>query len=81
MGALTAEERRRVFLARQEANRPGPARLSAPVTGSEPHAPRRRLNTALKTAIVITLLGVGGFAVHVVEFHIPASIAEALPRL
>ena len=32
-------------------------------------------------AIVITLLGVGGFAVHVVEFHIPASIAEALPRL
>jgi len=50
MGALTPEERRRVFLARQEARREG-------------------------------LLGTGWVAYHVVEFHIPASIAAALPRL
>jgi len=50
MGALTPEERRRVFLARQEAGREG-------------------------------LLGTGWVAYHVVEFHIPASIAATLPRL
>ena len=81
MGALTSEERRRVFLARQEASRDALARLSAPVAAPEPHPLRRRLNAALKTAMIVALLGTGWFAYHIVEFHMPASIAEALPRL
>jgi len=81
MGVLTVEERRRVFLARQKASREGLARLSAPVPASEPHSLRRQLNAVLKAAMVVALLGTGWVAYHVVEFHIPASIAEALPRL
>jgi len=81
MGALTAEERRRVFLARQETSREQLARLSAPVAAPEPHPLRRRLDAVLKAAMIVALLGTGWVAYHLVEFHIPASIAEALPRL
>ena len=81
MGALTPEERRRVFLARREASRDALARLSAPVAAPEPRPLRRRLNAALETAMIVALLGTGWFAYHVVEFHMPASIAEAMPRL
>ena len=81
MGALTAEERRRVFLARQDANRQALARLSAPIATSEPLSLRRRLNAVLKAAMIVALLGSGWFAYRVVEFHVPASIADALPRL
>jgi len=36
----------------------------------------------LKTAMIVALLGGGWFAYHAVEFHVPASIVEALmPRL
>jgi len=31
--------------------------------------------------MIVALLGTGWFAYHVVEFHMPASIAEAMPRL
>jgi hypothetical protein len=81
MGALTPEERRRVFLARQEARRDGLARLSAPVAVPESHRLRRRLHAVLKVAMMVALLGTGWVAYHVIEFHMPASIAEALPRL
>jgi hypothetical protein len=81
MGALTLEERRRVFLVRQEARREGLARLSAPVAAPESHPLRRRRHAVLKAAMIVALLGTGWVAYHVVEFHIPASIAEALPRL
>ena len=81
MGALTADERRRVFLARQEASRQGLARLSAPVAAPKPHPLRRRLDAVLKAAMLVALLGTGWVAYHLVEFHMPASIAEALPRL
>ena len=81
MGALTLEERRRVFLARQQKIRADVARLSAPVASPQPHPLRRPRRAALKAAMILALLAVGWLAYHVVEFHIPASIAEALPRL
>ena len=80
MGALTLEERRRVFLSRQQASRQQLARLTAPVTVPESALQRRRLAGILKTAMIAALLATGWFAVHVVEFHLPASTAEALPR-
>ena len=79
MSALTPEERRRVFLARQQATRVAMARRSAPV--AVPYPPRQRLKGILEIAMIAALLGTGWLAFHVVEFHVPASIAEALPRL
>ena len=81
MGALTAEERRRVFVARQQAYRERSARLAAPVPAAELHSQRRRLRALLKAATLVALLGTGWVAYHVVEFHVPSSIAETLPRL
>jgi hypothetical protein len=80
MGALTAEERRRIFLARQQAGREGLARRAA-VPAPESHSERRRLRALLKAAMLVALVGTGWVAFHVVEFHMPASIAETLPRL
>jgi hypothetical protein len=31
--------------------------------------------------MIVALLGTGWFAYRMLEFHVPASIAEALPRL
>ncbi len=81
MGAITREERRCLFLARQEVRRGAMAQASVAVAASEPHPLRRRLNAVLKAATIVALVGTGWFAYHVVEFHIPASIAEALPRV
>ena len=81
MGAITPEERRRVFVARQEASRDALARLSTPVAAPEPRPLRRRLSAVLKAAMIVALLGTGWFAYRIVEFHMPASIAEAMPRL
>jgi hypothetical protein len=82
MGRLTPQERQRVFLVRQKASREMLARLSAPIVPSQPCAPRARLSHVLKTVMIVALLGGGWFAYHAVEFHLPASIVEALmPRL
>lgn len=80
MGALTLEERRRVFSSRRQASRQQLARLTVPVTVPESALRRRRLAAILKTAMIAALLATGWFAVHVVEFHLPASMAEVLPR-
>jgi hypothetical protein len=80
MGALTAEERRRVFLARQQAGREGLARRATD-PAPESRFQRRRLHALLKAAMLVALLGSGWAALHVIEFHVPASIAETLPRL
>ena len=82
MGRLTPEERRRMFLAQQQARGEMLARMSAPVVSAEPRAPRYRLSQVLKTAMLIALLGGGWFAYRAVEFHVPASVVETLlPRL
>jgi hypothetical protein len=58
-------------------------RLSAvPTVPSERCARRHRLGQVLKTVMIVALLGGGWFAYRAVEFHLPASIVEALlPRL
>ena len=82
MGRLTSEERRRMFLAQQQARREMLARMSAPIVSAEPRTPRYWLSQVIKTAMLVALLGGGWFAYHAVEFHVPASIVEALmPRL
>jgi hypothetical protein len=82
MDRLTPEERRRVSLARQEANRRTLARMSAPIASTPPPAPRHRLHRIVETAMTVALLGGGWFAYRAVEFHVPTSIVEALlPRL
>jgi hypothetical protein len=81
MGRLTPEERRRVYLARQQASREMLARISATVAAPEPRSPRYRLARVIKTAMIAALLGGSWFA-YTIEFHVPASIVEALlPRL
>jgi hypothetical protein len=56
-------------------------RISAPVAATEPRSPRYRLARAIKTAMIAALLG-GSWFPYTIEFHVPASIVEALlPRL
>jgi hypothetical protein len=81
MGQLTLEERRRIFIARQRACDDIVTRRSAPTAALETQRPGLRLNRIVKTVAIAVLLSVGWFACHAVELHIPASIAETLPRL
>ena len=81
MGQLTLEERRRIFIARQRKCDDIMTRRSAPTAAPETQCPGLRLNRIVKTVAIAALLSVGWFAYHAVELHIPASIAEALPRL
>ena len=81
MGQLTVQERRRIFLARQQTSREMLTRLSAPVAASRPFHPRHRLSQILKMAVIVALLSAGWFVSHAVELHVPRSIVEALPRL
>jgi len=80
MGQLTLEERRRIFIARQRTCNDF-TRRSAPTAAPETQRPGLRLNRIVKTVAIAVLLSVGWFACQAVELHIPASIAEALPRL
>jgi hypothetical protein len=82
MGRLTTEERRRVFLAQEQARRAKLARLTAEaVMSCESSNPGRSLRLLLTTAVLATLLSGGWIALHAVEFHLPTSIVEALlPR-
>ena len=81
MKQLTLEERRRIFAARQRTRDDMVTRRSVPVAAPETQRPGLRLNRVVKTAAIALLLSVGWFACHAVELHIPASIAEAFPRL
>ncbi|MGH7324390.1 MAG: hypothetical protein ACREJ9_07060 [Candidatus Rokuibacteriota bacterium] len=83
MNRLTPQERRKVYEAQQRAREIMLARLNAPVTS--PAGPvideigRRRL---LKAAVIAAVLGGGFLASTTLEFHLPASLIEALlPRL
>ena len=47
-----------------------------------PAAADRGAPRLVKTAVIVTLLGGGWFAYQAVEFHVPASLVEALlPRI
>ena len=78
MGRLTPEERRRVFLIRQRANDEMLARLSAPIALADPRFASHRRGQILATLMIVALLSGAWFAVHTVEFHLPASVVEAL---
>jgi len=79
MGRLTPEERRRMFVAQQQARREMLTRLQSAPIAAECRGPRRAQGRLFKTAVIVTLLGGGWFAYHAVEFHVPASVVEALP--
>jgi hypothetical protein len=81
MGRLTSEERRRIFLAKEQTSGEMLARLRAvPIAaGDGASRPGRRLLTA---ALIVMLLGGGLAASQPVELHRPASIVETLmPRV
>jgi hypothetical protein len=82
MGRLTSEERRRIFLAKEQTSGEMLARLRAvPIAAGEgaSRPGRRRLLTA---ALIVMLLGGGLAASQPVELHRPASIVETLmPRV
>ena len=76
MGRLTSEERRRIFLAKEQTSGEMLARLRAvPIAAGEgaSRPGRRRLLTA---ALIVMLLGGGLAASQPVELHRPASIEE-----
>jgi len=79
MGRLTPEERRRMFVAQQQARREMLTRLQSAPIAAECRGPRRAQGRLFKTAVIVTLLGGGWFAYHAVEFHVLASVVEALP--
>jgi len=79
MGRLTPEERRRMFVAQQQARRQMLTRLQSAPIAAECRGPRRAQGRLFKTAVIVTLLGGGWFAYHAVEFHVLASVVEALP--
>ena len=82
MSRIRSEERHRVFLARQEANRRMLALPSVPTAACSPPSRGRWLGQLLKAMMVVALLSGGWFAYHAVEFHVPTSLVEALmPRL
>jgi hypothetical protein len=81
VGQLTLDERRRIFIARQQTCDDIIMRRSAPTSAPETQRPGLCLNRFVKTVAIAVLLSVGWFACHAVELHIPASIAEAFPRL
>jgi len=81
MGQLTAEERRRIFLNRQQMGREIGERLPAPVRMSAPLARGRRFGRIAEVALTAAVLGAGWLISQAVAFHVPASLAEMLPRL
>jgi hypothetical protein len=81
MAQLTAEERRRIFLNRQHMHREMLARPSAPVAASETLGVRQRLGRMVQVTLIAALLGAGWLVSHAVVLHVPASLADMLPRL
>ena len=83
MSRLTQEERRRVWLARQQASQQMLLRATAPQVDAivPPRHDGRLYKALVKTALLASLLCGGYIATQMLEFHPPASIVEALlPR-
>jgi len=68
-----------MFVAQQQARREMLTRLQSAPIAAECRGPRRAQGRLFKTAVIVTLLGGGWFAYHAVEFHVLASVVEALP--
>ena len=81
MAQLTVEERRRIFLNRQQTERELLRRLSASAGPSEPRPARPRRSRMLEITLIAALLSAGWFVSQAVVLHVPGSLAEILPRL
>jgi hypothetical protein len=83
MNRLTPEERRRVSVAQQRARATMLARLNAPLAVASGSGVDERGRQLLFTAMVVGAMLAGiVLASQAVEFHLPASLIEALlPRL
>jgi hypothetical protein len=82
MGRLTPEERRRIFLAKEQTSREMRAPLRAVPIAAGKGASRPGRLRLLTAALIVTLLGGGLASSPPVELHLPASIVEALlPRV
>ncbi len=84
MGRLTSEERRRIFLAKQQTAGAMLVRLRAAPSAAAPGdgASRRGRLRVLTAAMIVMLLGGGWAASQPVELCLPASIVETLmPRV
>lgn len=81
MPRLTVQERRRIYLTQQQAHAATLALLQAPTPSSTSRpAPTRRW--ILAAAVTAAALGGAALASHLVEFHPPGSLLDALlPRL
>ena len=81
MTRVPLDERRRLFLARQQAREAALAH-PFPAPPLSPTAPsRRRVRLVVRAVIVGVLLGMGLIAFHSVTFDLPTSIVDALlPR-
>ncbi len=81
MTRVPLDERRRLFLARQQARQ---AALVYPLPApplSPPMPSRRRVRLVVRAVIVGVLLGMGLIAFHSVTFDLPTSVVDALlPR-
>ena len=84
MTRVPLDERRRLFVARQQASQalrdqflaPTPQHPLSPVA-----APQPRVRLVIKAVMIVMLLGLGLVAFHTVTFHPPTSVVEALlPR-
>ena len=82
MGRLTPEERRRIFLAKEQTSGEMLARFRAVPIAAEEGASRPGRLRLLTAALILMLLGGGLSASQPVELHRPASIVETLmPRV
>ena len=83
MKRLSMNERRQMFLSQHEAERDMRARLLAPVPTGAPAPSETRRRTWVIVTLLASLLVSGGLALgHVVTFHVPLSIVDAVwPKL
>ena len=82
MNRLTLEERRRAFLARQDASRQMLAQASQPISVTQSSALPSWLRQVAGTAMIAALVGGSWIAWHAVALRVPSSAVEALlPRL
>lgn len=81
MTRVPLDERRRLFLARQQARQAALVQPTPAPPLSAPSPSRRRVRLVVRAAIVGMLLGMGLIAFHSVTFELPTSIVDALlPR-
>lgn len=81
MNRVPFDERRRLFLARQQANQVLRDQLLAPIPSdplSPEEAPHRGARLLVKAVMMAMLVGLGLLVFQSVTFNLPTSVVEAL---